>query len=240
MRGQCWMPCNMDSGWWNFRILNFNVFFQIYEFSNVFLFFRIFEFLNFRVVFQFFEFSNFQIFEFSCFFFNFLNFRIFEFSNFRGKPCRTHGIGTSQKKMPQYRYVYGTHIQLHIHTQYILYIVFGGPFCGSDFDACTTSCPETIRQTEARGTENLWEIWRFVRINHSNPPYRGSEIKSEDFFCGPHCSLFHVRRNIQTSKQKSSPVNKHIKDRKDIKLNTHRASISPTSKHIQHWRALTP
>ncbi len=79
-----------------------------------------------------------------------------------------------------YRYVYGTHIQLHIHTQYILYIVFGGPFCGSDFDACTTSCPETIRQTEARWTENLWEIWRFVRINQS--PYRGSEIKSEDFF----------------------------------------------------------
>ena len=101
MRGQCWMPCDMDSGWWKFRILNFNVFFQIFEFSNVFLFFRIFEFLNFRVVFQFFEFSNFWIF---VFFFNFLNFRIFEFSNFRGKPCRTHGIGTSQKKMPQYLY----------------------------------------------------------------------------------------------------------------------------------------
>ena len=83
MRGQCWMPCDMDSGWWNFRILIFNVFFQIFEFSNVFLFFRIFEFLNFRVVFQFFEFSNFWIFEFSCYFFQFFefsNFWIFEFS----------------------------------------------------------------------------------------------------------------------------------------------------------------
>ena len=114
MRGQCWMPCDMDSGWWNFRILNFNVLFQIFEFSNVFLFFRIFEFLNFRVVFQIFwifEFSNFWISIFRIF--EFLNFRvffsifwIFEFSNFRGNPCRTHGIGTSQKKMPQYLYNY--------------------------------------------------------------------------------------------------------------------------------------
>ena len=71
--------------------------FQIFEFSNVFLFFRIFEFLNFRVFFHFFrifEFLNFRVF-----------FQFFEFSNFRGNPCRTHGIGTSQKKMPQYIYI---------------------------------------------------------------------------------------------------------------------------------------
>ena len=71
----------------NFRIFECFLFFRIFEFLNFnFLNFRIFEFLNFRV------------------FFIFLNFRIFEFSNFRGNPCRTHGIGTSQKKMPQYIY----------------------------------------------------------------------------------------------------------------------------------------
>ena len=35
-----------------------------------------------------------------------------EFSNFRGKPCRTHGIGTSQKKMPQYIYIYMNYIMI--------------------------------------------------------------------------------------------------------------------------------
>ena len=38
-----------------------------------------------------------SIFEFS-FFLTFSNFRIFDF---RGKPCRTHEIGTSHKKRPQ-------------------------------------------------------------------------------------------------------------------------------------------
>ena len=53
------------------------------------------------------EFSNFRVFfsNFRVFFSNFrVFFQFFEFSNFRGKPCRTHGIGTSQKKMPQYIY----------------------------------------------------------------------------------------------------------------------------------------